>query len=101
MTENLKLILTGINKWMFFGWNYQTVSYTLLRNGEKVYIPEFIREVKWTCPIEHMISKWNVATSSKNPDAYMPRFYAELDNNNRILLLEWVIQNYNGESPLF
>lgn len=104
MTENLRIAMTAINKWLYYGWNYKVVSITFIApSGATVtsYVPEFLKEIKWTCHISHMLNKWNIATSSRNPDVYMTKFYAELDIQNRLLLLEWVINNYNGEKPLF
>lgn len=104
MTENLKIAMMAINKWLFYGWNYKVVPMTIIESGDvKVtrYVPEFIKEVKWTCNISHMLGKWNQATRTQDPDTYMVKFYAELDDKNRRLLLEWIIQNYNGEKPLF
>lgn len=48
-----------------------------------------------------MLGKWQHATRTQDPDTYMVKFYADLDDKNRKLLLEWIIQNYNGEKPLF
>ncbi len=104
MTENLKIAMMAINKWLFHGWNYDVVPITITTpdGGTKThYVPEFLKKVKWTCNINHMIEKWNYATRTQDPDAYMVKFYAELDNTNRKLLLEWVVQNYNDERSLF
>lgn len=104
MTDNLRIAMIAINKWMFHGWKYKVVPMTFTTPGGvsvTPYVPEFLKEVKWTCHISHMLEKWNHATRSQDPDTYMTKFYAELDNNNRRLLLEWVIQNYNGEKSLF
>lgn len=39
--------------------------------------------------------------SPRNPDAYLVKFYANLDGDNRKILLEWVLQNYTDEKKLF
>lgn len=104
MTEELKTSMIAINKWMFHGWNYESVSMTITTPGgitDTVCVPQFLKEVKWTCHISHMLEKWRRATRTQDPDTYMTKFYADLDDNNRKLLLEWVVQNYNGERPLF
>ena len=105
MTEELKIAMIAINKWLFYGWNYKVVPMAVTTPGGvtmATYVPEFIKEVKWTCHISHMLEKWTAAaTHSQTSDAYMVQFYADLDDNNRKLLLEWIIQNYNGEKPLF
>lgn len=103
MTENLKLALVAINKWLFFGWNFKSCYHSWQDFSgvpREEYLPEFLCRVKWTCNLSHMVDKWRKATRSKNPDTYLVSFYADLDNANRILLLEWVMQNYNGEKTL-
>ncbi len=104
MTEELKIAMVAINKWLFHGWNYKVVPITFTTPGGvsvTPYVPEFLKEIKWTCHISHMLDKWTKATRSQNLDAYMARFYAELDHDNRLLLMEWVMNNYNGEKKLF
>ncbi len=104
MTQNTLIAMTAINKWLYFGWNYNTRYYSWVgADGKEVgeHLPEFVGEVKWTCPLQHMREKWHQATRSRNADAYLVRFYAELDNQNRQLLLEWVLKNYTTERSLF
>lgn len=104
MNDNLIIAMKAINKWLFHGWNYKVVPITFTTPGGvsvTPYVPEFLKEIKWTCHISHMLEKWKNATQSQNPDAYMTKFYAALDNDNRQLLLEWIIQHYNDEKPLF
>ena len=73
-----------------------------VNGGSKtVHIPQFLAEAKWTCNLPHMIEKWNNACQPRNPDAYLVKFYANLDGDNRKILLEWVLQNYTDEKKLF
>lgn len=104
MTESMQIALTAINKWLFFGWNYETVRHEWKGgNGEQKvgYFPDFLVKVQWTCNFDHMADKWSAAVRSGNGDSYLVRFYAELDTTNRQRLLEWVMQNYQGEHKLF
>lgn len=91
MDDMMKTAMVAINKWMFFGWNYSSIEH------EGQSLPEFLVKVKWTCNLEHMVSKWNNITRKKNPHAYISTFYAELDMENRKAMIEWVIENYNDE----
>ena len=102
MSENLKIAMAAINKWVYFGWNYNLVHYP---HGNwdgalSEYIPDFIAYAKWSCPISHMVEKWKSAIKNVHPDAYLVRFYAELDSENRAALMEWVMANYNDEIKL-
>lgn len=98
MTESIKTAIKAINKWIFFGWNYPSIEHEWTNiHGEKKFevVPVFLTEIKWTCNFDHILSKWHIATRTKNSNAYLVEFYAELGNENRRLLLKWVIDNYN------
>lgn len=105
MNEALKIGMEAVNRWLFHGWNYEITTVEIpdhyANASKKVHVPKFLVGAKWTCNLPHMISKWKEACSSKKPDAYMVTFYANLDNNNRIALLEWVLENYTDEKKLF
>lgn len=105
MNEALKIGMEAINRWIYHGWNYDMTEVDVpdYCNGglKRVCIPRFLAEAKWTCNLPHMIEKWSNACSSKHPDAYLVAFYANLDSDNRLILLEWVLKNYTGESKLF
>lgn len=103
MTDNLKVAMEAINKWVYFSLNYNVVSYTYNQSsGESttVYVPEFLVAINWTCPISHMIGKWKYASRSEDAHSYLTRFYTELDSQNSELLMEWVMNNYNDEIKL-
>ena len=104
MTENIKIAMTAINKWLFFGWNYRTVHHkwrSIWNEQKSENVPAFLVEAKWTCNFDHMLDKWKAATRSGNSHSYLVRFYGELDDKNRIALLDWVLRNYTGEKQLF
>lgn len=103
MTENMEIAIKAINKWFYFAMNYETILHEWVGvSGERCskHLPSFLVEAKWTCNLDHMLSKWNVATQSQNPSAYLMSFYAELDNSNRIALIEWLMTNYKGEKQI-
>lgn len=105
MTDQIKIGIEAVNRWLFHGWNYESVPVPVpdYENGgtKQIYVPRFIAEAKWTTNRQHMIEKWNAACRSRNTDAYLVNFYANLDNDNRIILVEWVLENYTGERKLF
>lgn len=103
MTENMKIAITAINKFIFFSWNYDVVQHhwkTIHGDNRKEYVPRFLAEVKWNCNFDHIYGKWRLATASENPHEYMMKFYAEMGNENRVLMLEWIVENYNGERKI-
>lgn len=100
MTENMKTAIKAINKWVFFGWNYTCVDHIWTDcNGHAHHevVPQFLVDIHWSCNFDHMLSKWHLAVKDGNTDAYLVKFYAELGIENRILLLEWVMEHYNDE----
>ena len=104
ISQNMQIALTAINKWLFFGWNYDSILHQWEAPcGEQrsEVVPVFLVQTKWTCNFDHIYGKWRLAVSSKNSDAYLPRFYAELGKENRIALLEWVMNHYRDEIKLF
>lgn len=94
MNDIMKTAMVSINKWMYFGWNYLTVEH----GGQ--HLPKFLVEAKWTCNLEHMVSKWSNVTRKKNPHAYISTFYSELDMENRKAMIEWVMENFNDEKRI-
>jgi hypothetical protein len=48
----------------------------------------------------HLKGKWDYAYETYGSRAVLMAFYAELDGNNRQLLMEWVLENYNNEVKL-
>ena len=104
MTENMQIAITAINKWLYFGWNYEIIHHKWnSTNGEQKeeWLPAFLVKAQWTCNFDHMLDKWNKVTQSGNTNSYLTQFYAELDTTNCKILLEWIMQNYQGEKKLF
>lgn len=89
---------------MFFGWNYQCIQHEwVAANGDRRTgaVPQFLAEVRWTCNFDHMYQKWCTAINDTDTNSYLVKFYAELDDRNRELLLEWIMEHYNGEKKIF
>lgn len=100
MEANIKTAIKAINKFMFYSWNYHLVE-VQLQNGKNVYVPEFIKEVKWNCNLDHIIGKWFHCCKDDEPHAYLSRFYSEMGVANRQAMLEWILLNYNDEIKIF
>lgn len=105
MTDNLRIGMEAINRWIYHAWNYEMCPIAVpdyANNcSKRIYVPRFLAEVKWTCNLQHMVDKWKLACLSQNESAYLMTFYANLDNDNRRALLEWVLENYTTERKLF
>ena len=82
-----KISLIAINKWMFFIYNYP---------------PNFISEIWKDEPwlVQHLTGKFNALYEDKGAYGVIPAFYGELTTNNRIKMMSWVMDNFNGEQKL-
>lgn len=103
MTENMKTAIKAINKWVFFGWNYTCVDHIWTDGSGHAHhevVPQFLVAINWNCGFDHILSKWHIATRTKNSNAYLVEFYAELSIENRALLLEWVMEHYDDERKI-
>ena len=101
MTNNIKIGIEAVNRWVFYGWNYEMIEIVRSPTNEPINVPKFIVEVQWTCNQEHMIEKWLSSCKVESPSAYLVNFYSKLDNENSIKLIEWVLANYTDERKLF
>lgn len=79
--------LIAINKWMFFIYNY---PHDFI---ERIWAAE-----PWLAA--HLRGKFNGYYDANGAYGAIPSFYAELDSNNKIKMMSWVMDNYNGEQKL-
>jgi len=94
MTENLKNAMLGINEFIWMAINYDTVLYKYKFSDLERYVPRFIVETPWTCNTDHMASKWyGIASEDTYGYGRLIKFYLDLDNANKIALLEWIMSN--------
>lgn len=97
----VSLSAKAVNKFFFFALNYASdyIEYESFGEKKKDVLPTFFKDIKWTCNTSHIVGKWK---SVEDGDGYgrMNRFMGELDSRNRKLLIEWVLNNYNGEQRL-
>lgn len=71
-----------INKFVYFGYNYPQ---------------NFIEQIWGESGIStHLQSKFDKAYQSAGAGGAMNRFYVELDEGNKMMLEEYIINNYRG-----
>lgn len=82
-----KTYLIAINKWFYFSMNY---TYG------------FIEKVWGDTPMlaEHLRGKFEGLCRYHDSYGAMNAFYAELDWDNRVKLMNWVMENYNDEQRI-
>lgn len=87
MTHNMTISIIAIQKWNFYCYNFE---YNFI---EKVWADE-------TSLAKHLRDKFNALYHHYGAMGVMPAFYAELDNNNKVKLLTYILENYNDEQKL-
>lgn len=101
MTENMKMAIEAVNKWLYFGWNYPVIYHEHTNpSTDAVWcdnVPKFLVDIKWNCNFHHIYLKWKEACESKNSDAYLTSFYKMLSSDNRAKLIDYVMHNFNDE----
>lgn len=102
MTENMKVAMSAINKWFYYAMNYNVVEILVpTLDGEEsiMWLPDFFNAFPKSIRA-HFASKWNYGYDQYGSRAALMWFYAELSSNYRIMLMEWVLNNYNDELKL-
>ena len=101
MTENIKTAMLAINKWFYYAMNYPVVAVEVetFDGTKKEYLPDCFNAFPKTLRA-HLAKKWDSLYGLYGSRAVLMAFYAELDWNNRKLLMEWVLNNYNDEQKM-
>jgi hypothetical protein len=95
---NADITLLAINKFFYYAMNYPLVEIEFPSIGggkRKEYLPSFFNAFPPHL-IEHLCGKWKEAVGSTDSYGFLMKFYAELDGTNRNLMLNYIMDNYNG-----
>jgi len=101
MTENMKTAAIAINKWFYYSMNYKVVNVevTTFEGSEKKLLPDcfnaFPKHLR-----AHLAKKWDAIYGLYGSRAVLMTFYGEISTEYRIMLIEWVMQNYNDEQKI-
>ena len=98
----MKVAMTAINKWFYYAMNYNVVEIEVVNfdGTTTMYLPDCFNAFPKSLRA-HLAGKWDYLYEKYGSRAVLMAFYAELDYSNRKLLIEWVMNNYNGECKLF
>lgn len=102
--DDIKRELEAVNEFIYYAVGYPMEAISIANpdgTTRSEIIPSFLAQIKWTCPLSHMLNKWEEACASKQPYQYLIVFYLSLDRWNKIKLLEWIHNNYNFGKRLF
>ena len=89
----------AIRKFFYFSFNYKVELQRwtdIWGRTHNDYLPTFILGAKWKCDKDHIISIWKTAEEEYNNYARMNYFFANIDDENREILVKWMMKNYNG-----
>lgn len=98
MTENTKTAMIAINKWFYYAMNYNVVEIEVedFDGTKKEYLPDCFNAFPKTLRA-HLAKKWDTLYGLYGSRAVLMAFYAELSDNYRKDLIQWVMDNYNDE----
>ena len=95
MTDIEKNSINAINKFFYYKNNFNSVEHAF-GNGIATYVPEVIEKASWTCDSDHIAEKFIGYRNRKgNSQDAFDELYANLDTNNRIAMLSWILENYS------
>ena len=103
MTENMKVAMTAINKFFYYAMNFGSKKMEVAVIGEGI-VEKYMPDCFEAFPVslrQHLYEKWDYAYDRYGNRAVLMAFYAELDGNNRQLLMQWIMENYNDEQKLY
>ena len=86
----------AVNRFFYYAnnWKCKEITYPSLAGHDITkYIPAFFEAFSKE-RIEWLLGKWNACYEDYGCRGVMMAFYAELDGNNRALLLSWINENY-------
>ena len=99
---NANIALIAINKFFFYAMNYPLIpiNYKSIDGTEKeAYLPSFFKAFP-AYLVEHLKGKWDYACNECGSYGAIMYLYGELDGDNRNLMLNYIIGNYNGEQRI-
>ena len=92
-----KTMAKGVNRFLFYCWNYEGE-----RNAVDGYwYPSVILHANWTCDRQHICAKYMHSLDKVGSNFALADLYGDLDNNNRIVMLEWIMNNENHAPKLY
>ena len=90
--------MIAINKWFYYAMNYNVVEIEVenFDGTKKEYLPDCFNAFPKYLRA-HLAKKWDTLYGLYGSRAVLMAFYAELSDNYRKDLIQWVMDNYNDE----
>lgn len=105
MAKDMQTSIEAINKFIFYCYNHPSEPSGRTEVDEdgstlSWWVPGFIMQAEWTTNRDHMISKWIGYAKKYSDIETFHKFYGELDDSNRKIMLEWIMTHYDNEQHL-
>ena len=102
MTENMKVAMTAINKWIYYALNYNVVEVEVqdFDGTHTENLPDCFNAFPMNIR-KHFAGKFRAYYEDVGSDGVMTKFYAEIGKSYQKMLMEWVLNNFNGEQKLY
>ena len=87
----------NIEKFIKFslGYTVDQYSWSDYKGEHTDIIPDFIRDIKWSCDTSHIINIWKEKVEEVvSPEGRINLFWILLDDYNQHALVNYVINNY-------
>lgn len=97
MNEIHKSALTAVNDWFYFCMNY--VSDYVEINGQTTIAPKFFDAFP-TDVRGHLYDKFVALYAKYGSFSAVMRLYAELSDENRRRLVDWMLDNYHNKNGI-
>ena len=92
----LAMMMLGAHRWMFYCWNFESQRHT-----DGFYYPSVIMQAPWTCSRDHICAKYMHSLDKVGSQFALMDLYGDLDNENRRIMLEWIMSNEPHAPKLF
>lgn len=92
MNEIKENLIEGARRFIMWNWNYES----LCNDTDGKWYPDVLLKCEWHCDRQHLCGKWNRYNEDRGNITELANldFYANLDQENRNAMLEWIIENY-------
>lgn len=82
-------MMLGVHRFLFYQWNFESK----LNESDGKFYPTVIMNADWTCSRQHICDKYMECLNRVGSGYALARLYGYLNNDNRRIMLEWIMSN--------
>lgn len=95
--DEKQTMMLGVHRFLFYQWNFESRR----NETDGYYYPTVIMKADWTCGRQHICDKYMKCLDSVGSRYALAHLYGDLDNENRRIMLEWIMSNEPHAPKLF